>query len=470
MEGAKGSALEWALALLQAPGERHLLRQRPLPDGMEALLGIAAGVMPDALARAAAAFGESQARLREAAQFYVREVLFFPQADAYRVLGVRPEASFEQIKTHHRLLQSWLHPDRPHSEEDAVFAARVNAAWNQLRSPQRRQAYDEQRRRVAESRVLQERPPSVPMPQWQSLPATAAATERWRQRWPMLALLALCVVLAWLALRDLARRPQGWGALPSSTPAVGLADESGDVPFTLAPPHTAARAAQAAVPPVAAARDTARRMVTAMNGSRAKRARQLPEESRAMPESGDRAVQQAMKVAPGGGHGREESGVTPSVSMPDTPVVQAAVADMQEQAGAAVEAVALAQRRTSVPVQTSPGEDVPDFARVQAARQAGELLLQFLQSATRASPPIWNSPQVATRAERLRQQWHAGDGRVRLAPGQWKIGNVHAQLQSGYAITGAEPTSGRLSVRLHWRDGYWLVTDFQVEEISESAP
>ena len=42
MDGAKGSALEWALALLRAPGERHALRQKPLPGGVDRLLGIAA--------------------------------------------------------------------------------------------------------------------------------------------------------------------------------------------------------------------------------------------------------------------------------------------------------------------------------------------------------------------------------------------------------------------------------------------
>ena len=73
MAGATGNALEWALALLRAPGERHALRHKPLPAGMERLLGIAAGAAPDDLAEVALAFGESQARVREAAQFYARE-------------------------------------------------------------------------------------------------------------------------------------------------------------------------------------------------------------------------------------------------------------------------------------------------------------------------------------------------------------------------------------------------------------
>jgi len=81
MNGANGDALEWALALLRAPGERHALRQKPLPDRVDRLLGVAAGVLPKERAEAARAFNESEARICEAARFYAREILFFPQAE-----------------------------------------------------------------------------------------------------------------------------------------------------------------------------------------------------------------------------------------------------------------------------------------------------------------------------------------------------------------------------------------------------
>ena len=80
--------------------------------------------------------------MREAAQFYVREILLFPQADAYRILGVSDDASQDVIKTHHRLLQRWLHPDRLQHAGDAVFAARVNVAWQRLRNTAQRAQYD----------------------------------------------------------------------------------------------------------------------------------------------------------------------------------------------------------------------------------------------------------------------------------------------------------------------------------------
>ena len=58
MGSASGDALEWALALLQAPAERHALRQRPLPDGMLELLEITAGGASQTLMQAAARFAE----------------------------------------------------------------------------------------------------------------------------------------------------------------------------------------------------------------------------------------------------------------------------------------------------------------------------------------------------------------------------------------------------------------------------
>ena len=108
--------------------------------GIERLLGIAGGSLPDDLASVARRFGQPEAHVREAARFYAREVLFFPQADAYRVLGVEADATPAQIKVHHRLLQHWLHPDRLQGEDDEIFATRVNAAWSQLRSVERRRA------------------------------------------------------------------------------------------------------------------------------------------------------------------------------------------------------------------------------------------------------------------------------------------------------------------------------------------
>ena len=40
------------------------------------------------------------------------------------------------------LLLQWLHPDLDHREARSVFAAKVTRAWNDLKTPERRAAYD----------------------------------------------------------------------------------------------------------------------------------------------------------------------------------------------------------------------------------------------------------------------------------------------------------------------------------------
>ena len=53
MAGARGSALEWAMALLREPARRHALRQRPLPGGMTQLLVVASDADSKALSATA---------------------------------------------------------------------------------------------------------------------------------------------------------------------------------------------------------------------------------------------------------------------------------------------------------------------------------------------------------------------------------------------------------------------------------
>jgi hypothetical protein len=132
MTGETSEALDQALWLHQAPGRRKLLQARPLAEGQELLLRIAAG-SGSALEAAAAATGQPAQRIGEATRFYLQQVLFTDDADAYRVLGLQRGASADEIRHHHRLLQRWLHPDRSDDPWNEVFAARVNQAWTALR-------------------------------------------------------------------------------------------------------------------------------------------------------------------------------------------------------------------------------------------------------------------------------------------------------------------------------------------------
>lgn len=144
-------SLSLALAFHQAPGHfPELLRGvAPLPPDMGRLLRAAGGAAAEGELPAATPFG--QADCRTAARFFIEQVLLARDADHYRVLGVNPDAPIEQIKEHHRLLMRVFHPDR---KEDASvvadsIAARINLAYNALRLPDDRAAYDARRREMA---------------------------------------------------------------------------------------------------------------------------------------------------------------------------------------------------------------------------------------------------------------------------------------------------------------------------------
>ncbi|GHC05756.1 J domain-containing protein [Thermomonas carbonis] len=267
MSGAPGTALEWALALLRAPGERHALRQSPLPSGIERLLAIAARVEPEeATIETARLLGEPAERLREAAKFYAREVLFHPQADAYRALGVSADASTEQIKANHRLLQLWLHPDRQQNEDDSIFASRVNIAWNRLRNDERRRRYDQDLAAAEREPEFAIAVTQRQVPAWLSHVPQEGVANPWQQRMPVIALVGVCLLLGWLAVRNNERAPDAWGTdVVSPTADYASATDravagSGE---RVSPEPEAARTAKVAAAQLAAARVAADRRAAA---------------------------------------------------------------------------------------------------------------------------------------------------------------------------------------------------------------
>jgi len=91
-------------------------------------------------------------KLQEAILFFVKQVFFVQDASYYRVLGVAPNASQEQIKENHRLLIRLFHPDRYNNQGawSEVYAWRVNQAYNALRKSDSRRHYDESRQTQAQ--------------------------------------------------------------------------------------------------------------------------------------------------------------------------------------------------------------------------------------------------------------------------------------------------------------------------------
>jgi hypothetical protein len=111
--------------------------RRRLPPGVTALLQMAA-------ANRVQQSGEDVSGEQQAARFFIEHVLMAHNASHYRVLGVDPLASPEEIKEHHRLLMRLFHPDRqmaPDERNDAI-ATRINQAYTVLRYPDTRATYD----------------------------------------------------------------------------------------------------------------------------------------------------------------------------------------------------------------------------------------------------------------------------------------------------------------------------------------
>jgi hypothetical protein len=150
------ATLKMAVDLMHVPSQVRLLRSAPLPEGVLTLLRIAAGD-EEAASQATEAMGRSRETVREAAAFFVEQILLYPEADSYRVLGARPEASNSELRRNMALLLRWLHPDHRQGER-SVFARRVIRAWNDLKTQERRAAYDRSRRiALAEKSLLRKK-------------------------------------------------------------------------------------------------------------------------------------------------------------------------------------------------------------------------------------------------------------------------------------------------------------------------
>ncbi|MGO9474887.1 MAG: J domain-containing protein [Rhodomicrobium sp.] len=140
-------ALSAALAMLHDPRLARAVRDRPLPKGITLLLEAAAGEA-GALAGAAALTGRSEATLKNAAGFFIEQVLLIPEADSYRILGADRETSEGELRRHMALLMRWVHPDvvangaAGQRFDRSVYASRVAQAWQMIKSPERRAAYE----------------------------------------------------------------------------------------------------------------------------------------------------------------------------------------------------------------------------------------------------------------------------------------------------------------------------------------
>src|SRR6516162_3810517 len=128
---AQPHVIELALDLARMPALARSSVAPPLPPNIIELMRIAAA-SPEACEAAAAQTGEPSLVLIEAARFYLQQVLFRPDADCYRILGIKPATSRATAREHMRWLLEWLHPDRNNNSWDAVYAERVLKAWREV--------------------------------------------------------------------------------------------------------------------------------------------------------------------------------------------------------------------------------------------------------------------------------------------------------------------------------------------------
>ncbi len=148
-------ALEAALAMLRRPQLALLARRSSLPRGIALLLEVAAGE-PEALQHAETLTGRPEALLRKAASFFMEQVLLTRGSDSYRILGAGRGETPAELRRHMALILKWLHPDRvPVSGEAQHFdrsalAGLVTGAWENLKTSERRAAYDASRKTEAE--------------------------------------------------------------------------------------------------------------------------------------------------------------------------------------------------------------------------------------------------------------------------------------------------------------------------------
>ena len=128
---AQPHVINLALDLARMPTLARSSVVPPLPPNIIELMRIAAA-SPEACQAAVAQTGEPRHVLIEAARFYLQQVLFRPDADCYRILGIQPAAPRATAREHMRWLLEWLHPDRNNNSWDAVYAERVLKAWREV--------------------------------------------------------------------------------------------------------------------------------------------------------------------------------------------------------------------------------------------------------------------------------------------------------------------------------------------------
>ncbi len=124
-------AIDIACDLYHRPLMAREVRGQTLPPGMLDVIKIAAGETPGRDGRLLSAALVPEQR-QQAAAFFLQQALFQTRSDDWRLLGLSPGASREQIREHKRWLLKWLHPDRNPSKWESQLFLKVSTAAERL--------------------------------------------------------------------------------------------------------------------------------------------------------------------------------------------------------------------------------------------------------------------------------------------------------------------------------------------------
>ena len=483
-----GEALDLALGLLRAPARRELLAARSLPAGMTALLEVAGGSTIAARA-AAETTGATPEELLEASRFFVQQVLFTENATAYRVLGASPAAPQAQLHAHHRHLQRWLHPDRDGGDAwDSAFSARVNEAWSRVRTPQARQAYDEELAAFGHPAPAQS---SGDWPRAPSLVTAAAAATAPVEPGPRnlvgpltaVAAVLLCICLAWLVhQRDLRANAEAFGPVgrgyapdvPRTTaspdvgrvgPTYGAAPDTPDTPGTAEPPVGRGYAP-----------DVPRAMASPRVGRVGPTYDPIPDAPADAPVIGAAdadadadadfdvppVAASAHDVADPASHGVGRVGPTYGSTATDrTPVGRGYAPDTPRP-------ITTTTHTHTHTTHTNTTTEDP-LHLLQQAEHAVTQATTYLGSDGAHIPPIWNDFHAEANAAAARldlQQRLDGrrPGTLQLDPPRWLLGNERAVMDATYRAgnwRGRE--QGQLRIEMTRREQQWLITRVHLE-------
>lgn len=133
MSASQAQALKAALDLLRMPSQVRVMRSAPLPPGVLLLLRLAASEL-EAEREAGKINSRAPDANREAAVFFIEQVLLASNSDSYRVLGLDETATITELRRHMAYLLKWLHPDLSRDPHKARLAQRVLIAWNELKA------------------------------------------------------------------------------------------------------------------------------------------------------------------------------------------------------------------------------------------------------------------------------------------------------------------------------------------------